>query len=134
MRDGVTLSVVKPYHRMAGVSGVRTTRGTANVLHRACSTGNEAQLRNGLLTSGKALLNAGDERRYTPFTVACASGHAGCVKLLLHVGADAALRNDVGLTGQELAQQMQRLEVLAVLTARDKAPTAAAHAEQMPVA
>ena len=63
--------------------------GCASVLHQAAALGKASQLRK-LLGDGaaKALLNTGDERQYTHFHVACAGGHADCVRLLLEAGCD----------------------------------------------
>jgi ankyrin repeat protein len=48
--------------------------------------------------------------------VACAGGHTECVRLLLDsTRCDPLLRNADGLTGRELAEQMQRSAVLELL-------------------
>jgi hypothetical protein len=59
-------------------------------------------------------IDAGDQRRFTAFHVACASGHAECVALLLKSGCDTALVCDVGLTGWGLAKDLRRTTVLAL--------------------
>jgi hypothetical protein len=59
-------------------------------------------------------IDAGDQRCFTAFHVACASGRAECVALLLEAGCDTALVCDVGLTGWELAKDLQRTTVLAL--------------------
>jgi hypothetical protein len=89
--------------------------GCASVLHQAASLGKASQLRKRLGDgAAKALLNTGDERQYTPFHVACAGGHADCVRLLLEAGCDTALYNHNGVTGWELANLLHRDEVLAL--------------------
>ena len=52
--------------------------------------------------------------RYTPFHVACVSGNVACTKVLLAAGCDTAVRNDQGLTGWELAEQLMRSDVVAL--------------------
>ena len=60
------------------------------------------------------LLDAGDSRNYTAFHVACAGGHVECVRLLCQAGCDTEVVNDVGLTGWELAAQLQRTKINAL--------------------
>ena len=52
--------------------------------------------------------------RYTPFHVACAGGHVRCATLLRNAGADTSLRNDIGLTGWELAAELRRADIAAL--------------------
>jgi len=52
--------------------------------------------------------------RYTPFHVACAGGHVRCATLLRNAGADTSLRNDIGLTGWELAAELRRGDIAAL--------------------
>ena len=102
-----------------GVSGERAVAGRALPLHIAASSGDVKQMAACILSQrskakSKALLDGGDHRQYTPFHMACAGGHVDCVRLLLDAGCDTALRNDEGLTGWELAAQLQRIDVLAL--------------------
>lgn len=46
------------------------------------------------------------------FSVACAGGHAECVRLLLAAGCDTSLRNNAELTGWQLAETLRRQDVL----------------------
>ena len=102
-----------------GVSGERAVAGRALPLHIAASSGDVKQMAACILSQRNkaksiALLDGGDHRQYTPFHMACAGGHVDCVRLLLDAGCDTALRNDEGLTGWELAAQLQRTDVLAL--------------------
>ena len=65
-------------------------------------------------TDGDSGINAGDQRRFTPFAVACAGGHAVCVAVLLEASCDTTLACDTGLTGWELAADLRRAEVVAM--------------------
>jgi hypothetical protein len=75
--------------------------------------GAAAKLRALLQQQGVDLdINAGDQRRFTAFHCACAAGHVECVRALLAAGCDTTLRNDVGLSGWELAHELHRASVL----------------------
>ena len=89
------------------------TGGTPNSLHSAASLGDSAKLMKLLVDSGHAI-DGGDSRRYTPFHVACAGGHVGCATLLRNHGADTSLTNDTGLTAWALAEQLHRVEIVAL--------------------
>lgn len=90
-------------------------RGQPTQLHVAASLGDIQGLIR-LLGSPKTAvtLNAGDNRQYTAFHVACASGDAQCVSALLRSGVDTELCCDNGRTGWELAEQLKRTSVLAL--------------------
>ena len=63
-----------------------------------------------------ALVNQGDHRQWTPLHVAAAGGFVGVTKLLLAAGCSCSLRNNEGLTALELAEQLMRREVSAILS------------------
>ena len=44
-----------------------------------------------------------------------AGGHASCVRVLVAAGCDINLTNDVGLSGQELAEQLKRDSIMTAL-------------------
>jgi hypothetical protein len=107
----------------ATIQGVQAKRGTSSPLHHAAATGNLQMLQNCLASTPPATINSGDQRRFTPFHVACAAGHAACVKALLQAGCDTNLLNDLYRNGWELAADLRRNEVLALRPA--SAPLAA---------
>eukprot|EP01052_Picozoa_sp_SAG31_P020144 SAG31_NODE_1502_length_8080_cov_131.725849_2_plen_309_part_00 len=119
-------SVAEPAVRTPGgsaASAVAATameaeRGQAGSLHHAAALGDAAKLR-ALLThrNGKNMMeiDKGDQRCFTPFAAACAGGHAECVTVLLEAGCDPTLVCDIGRTGAELAAELRRTEVVAVL-------------------
>ena len=87
--------------------------GERTALHAAAAVGDTHSLQK-LLRSQAKLLDAGDSRNYTAFHVACAGGHVECVKALCQAGCDTEVVNDVGLTGWELAAQLQRTKINAL--------------------
>ena len=99
--------------------------GERTALHAAAAVGDTHSLQK-LLRSQAKLLDAGDSRNYTAFHVACAGGHVECVKALCQAGCDTEVVNDVGLTGWELAAQLQRTKINALdkseLEVRARAP------------
>ena len=106
----------KQRHREGDSTGANlAVRGEMTTLHAAASTGDVARLRSSLGTLDgmeNSYLNCGDHRRYTPFHIACAGGHVSCVRLLLKAGCDTTLREESGLTGWELAEQLHRKQVI----------------------
>ena len=52
---------------------------------------------------------------WTPFHVACWSGHIGCVRVLVRCGCDTAIVDAAGRTGRDLAQARGNAEVLDLL-------------------
>lgn len=97
-------------------SGVwlQAKRGEPTALHRAVATGNLSMLQQCLASASPHTIDAGDRCAFTPFHVACAAGHVGCVKALMQAGCQTHLRNNVGLTGWELAEGLRRDDVLAL--------------------
>ena len=100
-----------------GTEGANSaTRGQPTALHTSCSLGDVKRLQKHLKTeAARKHLNAGDKRQYTAFHVACAGGHVGCARLLLQAGCNASLLNDTGVTGWELAVQLQRWDAIGPL-------------------
>ena len=101
----------------AGGVAKQASRGTGSAWHQAAMLGNAQKLK-GLIDRGPATsseLDAGDNRRYTPFHLACSGGHQECVVMLLSAGCDPSLCNDTGRTGRELAEELRRMDVLKYL-------------------
>ncbi len=92
----------------------QASRNAPNSLHTAASLGDETKLLKILGSAKCPPIDDGDTRRYTPLHVACAGGHVGAARLLCKFGADATLTNDTGLTPWQLAEHLQRHEVLSL--------------------
>jgi hypothetical protein len=103
----------------APLLGRQATRRPPNSLHTAASLGDEAKLLKLLGSANCPPIDDGDARRYTPLHVACAGGYVGAARMLRNFGADLTLTNDTGLTAWELAEHLQRHEVLSL---RHEAP------------
>ena len=100
-----TAAMMPPNHSKQACTGP-TTR-----LHQAAATGNAAAVEQ-ILQGDCSTLDAGDKRRFTAFHIACAGGHVQVVKLLLGAGCDCTLENDNGYCGWQLAESLNRVEVL----------------------
>ena len=74
--------------------GALASRGDATGLHMAAALGQKAKLQALVDGAQPGAIDAGDLKRYTPFHVACAGGHAECVMLLVQAGCDTSLRCD----------------------------------------
>ena len=74
--------------------GALASRGDATGLHMAAALGQKAKLQALVDGAQPGAIDAGDLKRYTPFHVACAGGHAECVTLLVQAGCDTSLRCD----------------------------------------
>ena len=91
---------------------LQAKRGEPTPLHHAAASGNLTMLQHCLASASPPTVDAGDQRAFTPFHVACAAGHVACVKALMQAGCETHLRNDIGRTGWELAEDLRRHEVL----------------------
>lgn len=109
----------------APLLGRQATRRPPNSLHTAASLGDEAKLLKLLGSANCPPIDDGDTRRYTPLHVACAGGYVGAARMLRNFGADLTLTNDTGLTAWELAEHLQRHEILAL---RHETPDYTPHA------
>ena len=99
------------------VTANMASRGSPTRLHVAAQLGDSKQLRRTLNNRGVGCedINAGDNRRYTAFHVACAGNHVECVQELIQAGCDTTLLNEGGLAGGDLARQLKRTAVWVVL-------------------
>ena len=103
---------VGPAVGAAASSSSSFATGQRTALHAAAAVGDLTRLQSTLARDATAVtVDAPDSRGYTAFHVACAGGHADCVVALAEAGALTTLANDVGLTGWELAAQLQRTEI-----------------------
>jgi hypothetical protein len=88
--------------------------GQRTALHAAAAVGDAARVQRLLEDGAPGAVDAPDTRGFTAFHVACAGGHAECVVALCKAGSRTDIKNDVGLTGWELAGELHRKEVLAL--------------------
>ncbi len=84
-------------------------------LHYAATGGHIAILQ--LLLDKHAYIDAASPNNSTPLMMAARYGTLDAVKLLLNAGADPLLKNDLGLTAIDFAQQVQRDDVIAAIAA-----------------
>lgn len=84
-------------------------------LHYAATGGHIAILQ--LLLDNHAYIDAASPNNSTPLMMAARYGTLDAVKLLLDAGADPLLKNDLGLTAIDFAQQVQRDDTVAVIAA-----------------
>jgi ankyrin repeat protein len=91
-------------------------------LHYAASQSQLAVMN--LLIEHSAYLDAASPNGTTPLMMAAKYGNASAVKLLLEAGADPSVKNELALTALDFAQQAQRLDSAAIISAfiRGKQP------------
>ena len=83
-------------------------------LHYAASIGNDDIVC--MLLEASAYIDAESPNSTTPLMMAAGSGRVSTVKLLLDEGADATLKNNVGMTALDFAQQAGQTYVLDDIT------------------
>jgi uncharacterized protein len=84
-------------------------------LHYAATAGN-VQLIN-ILLENHAYIDAESPNKTTPLMMAAHYGTPGAVKLLLEEGADVSLKNDLGLTAIDFAQNAKKQDSVDVIAA-----------------
>ena len=91
-------------------------------LHYAATAGNVALVK--LLLEHYAYIDAESPNKTTPLMMAAHYGTTGAVKLLLEEGADPSLKNDLGLSAIDFAQQAKKQDSVDVISAfiRGKQP------------
>jgi hypothetical protein len=96
--------------------------GKRAALHEAAMVGDLKRLRKEVARAAKRdgrkdrrPLDSGDARGHSAFHLACAGGHADCVKVLVKAGAETNALNDGGSSGWELARRGCKHEVLQLL-------------------
>jgi uncharacterized protein len=85
-------------------------------LHYAASGGHDSVIQ--LLLAHYAYIDAESPNQTTPLMMAAMYGGVSSVKLLLDAGADATLRNALGLSAQDFAQRGGRTDSFELIAAR----------------
>lgn len=97
---------------------VEVNRPGWTALHYAAAVGNNEIVQ--LLLDKSAYIDAESPNKTTPIMMAAMSGHILTVKLLLDEGADATLKNDVGMTAIDFARKFDHEDIVEGLTYRLK--------------
>jgi uncharacterized protein len=84
-------------------------------LHYAATAGNVQLMK--ILLENYAYIDAESPNKTTPLMMAAHYGTPGAVKLLLEEGADVSLKNDLGLTAIDFAQQALKQDSVDVISA-----------------
>jgi ankyrin repeat protein len=87
-------------------------------LHYAAAAGHNEIVQ--LLLDKSAYIDAESPNKTTPIMMAARGGHILTVKLLLEEGADATLKNEVGMTAIDFAKSVGRQDIAEGLTYRLK--------------
>lgn len=74
-----------------------------------------------LLLDNHAYIDAASPNGSTPLMMAAMYGDANAVKLLVEAGADASLKNELGLTAIDFARKAQRQDSVEILAAHIRA-------------
>ncbi|MBS7807371.1 ankyrin repeat domain-containing protein [Variovorax sp. PCZ-1] len=84
-------------------------------LHYAATAGNVQLIK--ILLENHAYIDAESPNKTTPLMMAAHYGTSGAVKLLLEEGADVSLKNELGLTAIDFAQQAKKQDSVDVIAA-----------------
>lgn len=84
-------------------------------LHYAATAGNVQLIK--ILMENHAYIDAESPNKTTPLMMAAHYGTPGAVKLLLEEGADVSLKNDLGLTAIDFAQNANKQDSVDVISA-----------------
>lgn len=98
--------------------GAQINRPGWTALHYAAAGGHNEIVQ--LLLDKSAYIDAASPNNTTPIMMAARGGHILTVKLLLEAGADAMLKNDVGMTAIDFANSVGRQDIAEGLTYRLK--------------
>jgi ankyrin repeat protein len=85
-------------------------------LHYAATGGHQAII--GMLLEAHAYIDAESPNGTTPLMMAAQYGTAAAVRQLLEAGADASLKNQLGLSAQDFAFRAQRQDVADLIAAQ----------------
>lgn len=94
--------------------GAQINRPGWTALHYAAAGGHNEIVK--LLLDKSAYIDAESPNRTTPIMMAAWGGHIYTVKLLLDEGADATLKNDLGMTAIDFAKKIGRQDIAEGLT------------------
>lgn len=96
--------------------GAEVNRPGWTPLHYAASSGHNDIVQ--LLLDKSAYIDAESPNKTTPLMMAARHGHIRTVKLLLDEGADATLRNDLGMDAIDFAAKYEHDDIAEGLTSR----------------
>jgi ankyrin repeat protein len=85
-------------------------------LHYAATGGHQAMI--SLLLDAHAYIDAESPNGTTPLMMAAQYGSIAAVRQLLEAGADASLRNQLGLTAQDFALRAERRDAAELIAAQ----------------
>jgi hypothetical protein len=108
----------KPAVEALIAKGAEVNRPGWAPLHYAAAIGNNEIVQ--ILLDHSAYIDAESPNRTTPLMMAARSGHILTVKLLLDEGADATLKNDLGMTAIDFAEKHEFKDIAEGLTYRLK--------------
>ncbi|MFC5473680.1 ankyrin repeat domain-containing protein [Paraherbaspirillum soli] len=123
-RNGDTALMIASYKgKVAAVKALLDKEAEPNntgwtALHYAAAVGNDEIVQ--MLLDASAYIDAGSPNHTTPIMMAARAGKILTVKLLLDAGADATLKNDVGMTAIDLARKFDHQDIVDGLTYRLK--------------
>ena len=108
--------VNKPAVEALLAKGAQVNRPGWTPLHYAAASGNNDIVR--MLVERAAYIDAESPNKTTPLMMAARGGHIMTVKLLLDEGADATLKNDLGMTAIDFAEKHNHKDIAEGLTHR----------------
>lgn len=111
-------SANKPAVEALLAKGATVNQDGWTALHYAAAIGDNDIVK--MLLAKSAALDAPSPNKTTPMMMAARGGHIYTVKALLDAGADASLKNDVGMTAVDFAQQGGHKDIVEGLNYRLK--------------
>jgi hypothetical protein len=111
-------SANKPAVEALLAKGATVNQDGWTALHYAATIGDNDIVK--MLLAKSAALDAPSPNKTTPMMMAARGGHIYTVKALLDAGADASLKNDVGMSAIDFAQQGGYKDIVEGLTYRLK--------------
>jgi ankyrin repeat protein len=106
----------KPAVEALLAKGAEVNQPGWTALHYAAAVGNNEIVR--ILLDRSAYVDAESPNKTTPIMMAARGGHIYTVKLLLDEGADATLKNDLGMTAIDFARKYEHQDIVEGLTYR----------------